>query len=325
MKLYQFEDFCEKDAWLIFRVDTQVQHQPVDIYMVMDLPSGMIIAQEVIEDEMSQLQVDALFRAAKIKKGNMPCRMMITKGDPAEIHLKSLAQDLKIGFESVPAPYLEALVTPFKQSFGKEFFSPSTMGYIESDDSLEAQEAAKMIPDSYDPCHCASGKKYKFCCKRIFRETVEAMVAAEDGQFLKALEWINKAKAIVGETAEVLCREAIIYSYVDVNKSQECLKKCLTANPNHPRAHYLRGIQCKAEGDFSGAVMAYETAIANYPVSDHYHLNEAYNNLGTAFYAKGDLINAKSAWEKALLFMPSDNIARRNLTEFIHNNRSMKQ
>ena len=47
-----------------------------------------------------------------------------------------------------------------------------------------------------------------------------AMGASEEGRRAEALEWIAKAKEIVGETAEVLCREAIVYSYFDQPKMQ---------------------------------------------------------------------------------------------------------
>lgn len=117
----------------------------------------------------------------------------------------------------------------------------------------------------YAFCSCASGKKYKFCCKKIFREIMEAMVAAEEGKKSEALQWIAKAKEVAGDTAEVLCREAIVYSFFEPDKAKEILAECLLINPNHPRAHYLRGIDLKEQGDLEGARTAYETAIKNYP------------------------------------------------------------
>src|SRR5262249_9027408 len=150
-------------------------------------------------------------------------------------------------------------------------------------------------------------------------EVSQAMIAAEEGNLSEALGWIAKAKNSVGETAEVLCREAIVYSYFDTEKSEATLNRCLVVNPKHPRAHYLRGIKLKEQGDFVGAIKAYETAIAHYPETDHYHLNEVYNNLGTVFHAMGNGIKAQSCWEKALLYLPSDKTARRNLNDCIYN------
>ena len=323
MQTYQQDVLSDKKSgWLVFRLDTQVQDQPVDIYFIMDLPSGMIIAQEIVEAELSQAQAESLFKQGKQKVNKVPTGFILAKNDPAETVIRPLTEKLGIHFELVPAFYLEEWIAPIKQLFGKEFFSPSSIGYQDAydhDDQSDRESIKAMIPDSYDPCPCASGKKYKFCCKRIFREVMEAMVAAENGNFSEALKWINKAKSLVGETAEVLCREAIIYGYFDTQKSEALLNQCLAINPKHPRAHYIRGITLKEQGDFQGAINAYRIAINHYPPSDHFHLNETYNNLGTAFYGMGDKVNAKIAWEKALLHMPSDKMARMNLSEFIYN------
>jgi hypothetical protein len=318
---YHLTDFSPQDAWLVFRLDTQIKDQPVDIYMIMDLPSTLILTLATVETELSQKQADQLLKEAKMKNNKIPRRLILATGDPAESVLRKSAKSLHIGFDSVPSPYLEDLTAPFKEEFGKEFFSPSAFGYAylkEGVDELDRESLKHMVPDSYDSCHCASGKKYKFCCKRIFGEMMESMVAAEDGNYLEALKWIDKAKSVVGETAEVLCREAIVYSYFDFEKSEEILKQCLSVNPHHPRAHYIRGLTLKEQGDLQGAIKAYKIAIANYPESDHFHLNETYNNLGTTFYAMGDLTGAKIAWEKALLFLPSDKTARDNLSYFIY-------
>jgi len=318
---YKINDFSPKEAWLIFRVDFQIKDQPVDTYMVMELPSGTIITFETVETELSQSKANMLLQQAKKETGYLPRRLILAKGDPAETFLNESATNLHVQFESVSAVYLEELVTPLKQSFGEHFYSPSTIGYAnlnDNTDEFDNESAKYFIPDSYDLCSCASGKKYKFCCKKILREITEAMVAAEDGHFSEAIKWIEKAKSIAGETSEVLCREAIVYSYFDQEKSETILNKCLEMNPKHPRAHYIHGLTLKEQGKFDGAIKAYETAIAYYPASDHYHLNETYNNLGTTFHAMGDLVKAKSAWEKALLFLPSDKTARMNLEHFIY-------
>jgi len=325
MPSYDLDSFYKNAAWLIFRIDSQVQAEPIDIYMLMDLPSGNIMSHEIVVSVLSQKQADTLLKQGKQKKASTPKRLLLAIGDPAEKFLRKSAKSLSMTLELVPASYLNDIVAPIKQSFGEHFYSPSSLGYAnlkESTDELDRESAKCMIPDSYDPCSCASGKKYKFCCKKIFLEIMEAMVATEEGNIAKAIEWMTKAKAIVGETAEVLCREAIVYSFFDPEKSADMLKKCLTVNPLHPRAHYLRGLMLKEQGDFQAAVEAYETAIANYPLSDQYHLNEAYNNLGTAFYSMGDYPKAKSAWERALLCLPSDKTAQRNLAEFIYSGKS---
>lgn len=195
------------------------------------------------------------------------------------------------------------------------------MAYNQTDHDLshdEIQAAQQMLPDSYDFCSCASGKKYKFCCKPIFREIVMAMNEAEEGHAKAGLEWIKKAREVVGETAEILCREAIVYNYTDKQKFRELLKDCLERYPNHPRANYVHGLELKQEGKLQEAAIAYQKAIDSYPKTDHYHLNETYNNLGSVLHDLKDYGAAKAAWEQAVVLLPSDRVAKENLVNCIY-------
>lgn len=323
IKKPQYEDFPENDAWLIFRLDCQVQSQSVDIYMLMDLPSGMILTHEIASDLLSAEQATGLFQQGKVKKGRLPKRILLSKGDPADMVIRQAADALRIVLETPPASYLEDLIAPVKESYGNEIFSPSTIGYAALKDNIDESDrdsARQFVPDSYDFCSCASGRKFKFCCKPIFREIVGAMATAEEGKRAEALDYIAQAKKIVGETAEVLCREAVVHSFFDLKKAEQILEKCLSVNPNHPRAHYMRGIFLRDRGDPKGSAASYEKAIENYPKTDRYHLNEAYNNLGTAHYSMRNYQGAKAAWEQALLLLPSDKMVRQNLIEFIYSN-----
>ena len=336
MKSYQFEDFTHENAWLIFRLDANVQHQPIDIYLLLDLRHNLLVEPILVESELSQEEADHLI-ATILSNDSTPSRLLLANGDPAESVLKKSIEKTKIKLEMTPAPYLENLTAYAKKTWGQHCSSLENASRssakdnnlddldnfvdFEEVDNDEYQSVQRFLPDSYDPCSCASNKKYKFCCKKIVREISETMVAAEEGNLTQTLQWIEKAGNIVGDTPEILCREAIIYSFFDAKKSNALLKKCLKSNPNHPRAHYICGINFKMEGNLPAAILSYEKAIANYPLSDHYHLNEAYNNLGTAFYMSGNFDNAKAAWEKGLLHMLSDKMTRKNL-EFI-NKRTM--
>lgn len=181
----------------------------------------------------------------------------------------------------------------------------------------DADEAAQqMIPQPYNPCPCASGKKFKYCCKPIFHYIVEAMCAAEDGLHEEALEWMSKAEKIVGNTAEVLCRKAIVYSFTDKQQYAQYLQKCLKVYPQHPRAHYLQGIDLNKKGDYEAAIAAYLRAIQCYPSTDRYHLNEVYNNLANVYHQIGEHTKAVAAWKTALEHSPTDKVARMNLQKF---------
>lgn len=320
MKIYNDSMLDASSAWVIVRLDAQIKNQPIDIYMVLDVSTDMLLAQEIAENELLPNQANELINNALEKTNNrLPSQILLTKSDPAELVLKNAAQAIGVVFKSVPAASLERFIAPIKQSFGQMMYSPSSMAYVDDNcNDSDREECKSMIPDSYDPCPCGSGKKYKFCCKKIFCEMIHAMTAAEDGNITEALKWIEKARVIVGTTAEILCREAIVYSFFDEAKGAELIEKCLALHPSHPRAHYIRGINLKDNGQVREAIIAYETAIKLYPASDHYHLNETYNNLGSAWYALGNLAQAKLAWETALLHLPTDKMAQRNLNECIY-------
>ena len=108
-----------------------------------------------------------------------------------------------------------------------------------------------------------------------------------------------------------------------MKRSTELITECLKLNPKHPRANYLRGIDLKEQGDFEGAIAAYQKAIDNYPKTAKYHLNETYNNLGTAYFDTSNFLAAKAAWEQALVLMPADSMVKNNLIEFIYGNPDM--
>lgn len=249
--------------------------------------------------------------------------MLIGKGDPSEKTIQTALAPHGVRLQSVPRGQLEPLIAPVKESFGSQFYSPSSFSSVVLRDDVteeDRESARQFMPDSYDPCSCGSGKKFKFCCKPVIGEIIAAMAAAESGHLTEALGWMEKAAAIVGETAEVLCRYAVVYSFTDAEKFDAYLKKCLQVNPNHPRANYLRGIQLKEKGDLKEAVSAYETALSNYPATDKYHLNEVLVNLGTAHFDLGNIRESKAAWEKALMLLPSDTMVRENLMEYIYGN-----
>ncbi len=306
---YQFSDFQGGNVWLIFRQDAFVNTGPVDVYTVMALPSRLVLSFEITETELTQKQVDALLEKALFKAGKVPSQILLANDDPIELFLQKSVKNLQIKIEMVPGPSLEDLTKDVKFISSKE---------SDEGDEDDDECAKRMIPDSYAPCPCASGLKYKFCCKRIFEEVIEAMDCAENGRYEEALEWIAKAKKSVGNTAEVLCREAIVYSFFDAKKSRESLKLCLEVNPKHPRAHYIHALDLKDQRDFKGAIKAYERAASYYLPTDHYHLNEVHNNLGVIYYELGDLVKAKAEFELAFYFLPEDKLTRRNLYDLIY-------
>ncbi|MBI4405596.1 MAG: tetratricopeptide repeat protein [Deltaproteobacteria bacterium] len=309
--------------WLVFRTDTQVQNDPVDIYVMMQLPSLYAYGSFVVQGEQPvKKEVGKLLEAGFKKDGSWPSYLTLPKGDPAEKLFREVAEPHGVKIDVRPSSELEPYAAPFKAGFAKQAYSPAGMLSLEEDelDNDDLESARAGIPDSYDPCPCASGKKYKFCCKRTFREVIMAMTDAEDGHYKEALKWMAKAEAINGPNGEVLCRYGIVYSHFDQEKADEYLEKCQRLFPKYPRVHYLRGIEHKEKGEREAALAAYRRAIELYLPTDRYHLNEVWNNVGTIQYELRRYEEAKAAWEKALVYLPSDRVTKKNLIEFIYAN-----
>ena len=288
--------------------------KPADVYLLLDIGRDHLFGHLIFTDELPSLkEIDELFTNAYDLVQSWPDTLFILEHDPGESLIRNAAS--KYGVDVKAGSYLSFtdIISPVENSFSR--FSGSAVVDEESSESV-----LSLLPDSYDPCSCGSGKKYKFCCKPFFKEIVCAMNDAEDGKMMSALRWMDKAKNKAGETPEILCRYAIVYSFFDKDKSNEYLTRCLDAFPGHPRANYIRGIDLKNAGDYDGSIKAYKAAINNYPSSDRYHLNEAWNNLGSAYFESKKYSHAKKAWEKALEYMPNDRLARENLKLFIYDN-----
>ena len=312
--------FEVNEAWIITRLDSVlfVKSEPADVYVLMDAASTYVLGQIVYLGNLpSRQEFKALFKRARKQSKKWPKKLYIPKEDPAESVLKGIAAEGGAVAEVIPLPYLDLILGPLRKCFtqflsGKE--APPT------EPKAERESALALIPDSYDLCPCASGKKYKFCCKIIFREITEAMCAVEDRDFEAAVRWLDQAKDKVGDTAEVLCRYAIAHSLRSDEQFIKHLRRANGVNPNHPRTHYLFGLHHKRSGRLAEAATSYEKAIEHYPVTDKFHLNETWNNLANVYFDLGQLDKAKGAWEKALVYLPSDVITKNNLRKFIYDN-----
>ena len=87
----------------------------------------------------------------------------------------------------------------------------------------------------------------------------------------------------------------------------------------------MMGLTLVQQGKLDAAINEYQMAIENYPKKDRFHLNETWNNLGTAYHAGRNFAKAKEAWETAVMLLPSDQLAVRNLVEFIYENEQLPE
>ncbi|MEI7973483.1 MAG: tetratricopeptide repeat protein [Bdellovibrio sp.] len=311
------------DAWILHREEIEtIQDGSCNIYVLLDAYSSFVFGQEISVDLPSVLKITKLLKDAHAKSRSWPTQILTLKTDPFAETLQTICHGLKVPFEALPAKYLQPHLQHFKNSF-KEFKhgsrSPDDLPIPEN----EKQNLEAFIPDSYGPCACASGKKFKFCCQKAFKDITFAMCDAQDGHLDKALRYMKQAEEKVGRTAEILCRYAICWSFFDMEKCKKYLDEALMLNPNHPRANYISGIEAVADEKYDKAIGFYQKAIESYPENDKFHLNETYNNLGTAYFSLKKYKEAKEVWKKAVVLLPSDEMAKRNLFEFIYENPSV--
>ena len=137
---------------------------------------------------MTQQKADSLFKKCA-SQDSVPSRSLTTHGDSAESFFRQSATAYSMTLETHPEARLDGLNSTVKKTFGEHFSDPSTIGHVGTNATEDEREALKhCIPDSYHQCPCASGKKYKFSCKKIITEITYVMVAAEDGHKEQALK-----------------------------------------------------------------------------------------------------------------------------------------
>ncbi len=315
-------DFTKpNDAWILHREEIEtIQDGSCNVYVLVDAYSGFCFGQEVSVDLPDLSRIDGILKTAHSKAGTWPKQILLLKKDPFADAFQAICKGLEIPHKEMTAKDLQPFVQSLKDSFGqfkKRASEPPPFSKIEQ------EELAAFVPESYSLCPCASGKKFKFCCQKTFKDIVFAMCAAEEGDLNEALRFMKQAEEKAGRTAEIVCRYAISWSFFDMKKCNLLLGEAIQLNPKHPRANYILGIEAVADEEYDKAIVFYQTAIENYPKEDRFHLNETYNNLGTAYYCLKKYKEAKEVWEKALILLPSDQMVRKNLFEFIYENPSV--
>lgn len=319
----QHKQFRVNEAWIACRLQTfdTVAGDPADLYVLLDAASGYVFGHLLVVDEVpSAREAQELFKKAYEMKRQWPTKLIAPKLDPALGIFQAQADAAGFSLEVVPTPYLEDIVRPIQESYDTFMANGAS---VARGGPAEEQQARSLVPDSYDRCPCASGKKFKFCCKPAYGEIIQGMCAFEEGRSGEAIRWLDKARGKVGETAEILCRYAIVFSRDSEADFHEYIRRALEKNPNHPRAHYLLGLDHSEHERLKDAAAAYERALECYPATDKYHLNETWNNLGNVYYRDNRIQEAKGAWEKALTYAPRDAVTRSNLRAFIYDNEAL--
>lgn len=307
------------DLWIIHREEVETTQDGVcDVYVILDAVSKHCLGMNTSKDLPTIAKTIELLQNAIQKYSESPKSIAILKADPLAEITQAVCNDLKISFQTLTKKEITPLVSEFAESF-KQFKNQSKNPPPEYDE-VSREEAEAFIPETYGPCPCASGNKYKFCCQKIFRDIVMAMCEAQEGKLDKALFYMKEAESKVGSTAEVNSRLGIVWSFFDKQKANEYFQAALKVNPNHPRTNYVLGIEASEKKKYKLAIEHYQKALEHYPVEDKFHHNETLNNLGNIYFKLKDFKAAKDAWVKALVLLPTDRMVIGNLFNCIYEN-----
>jgi tetratricopeptide (TPR) repeat protein len=122
-----------------------------------------------------------------------------------------------------------------------------------------------MAIDSYAPCPCGSGKKFKWCCQPLYQELEKAYAQEDQGQHDSALRIMDEIVAKHPDNPEAWGRKAhLLFQLGKLEDSEIALQKALELNANYPFGHLLKGMMRQAEGEMQGALMLYRRAAALY-------------------------------------------------------------
>ena len=107
-----------------------------------------------------------------------------------------------------------------------------------------------MALDSYEPCTCGSGKKFKWCCQPIFAGINRAWDQEAAGQHEVALRLMEEVVREHGGNPEAWGQKArLLASQGKVEEAEKALQKAFDLNPNYPAGLLLRASIRFQEGE----------------------------------------------------------------------------
>jgi len=167
--------------------------------------------------------------------------------------------------------------------------------------------------EPYAPCPCGSGKKYKFCCRKL-EPAFRRIMALLDRDLDKALIEIRKLKAHHPDHLELIILEAV--GLMNLERLGEALGILYQAAQHHetcPRVHMLIGDILRMQGtDLAEALKEYETAARTFPEDtlhsgkDTVQWKDAFLSAAECCIDLGDYRRALPALKSALDLVPSD-------------------
>lgn len=129
--------------------------------------------------------------------------------------------------------------------------------------------------------------------------------------FNKSIESTMEALKFAPDLAAAYNHLALVYMETKrYPKAEEAFRKSLELQPDYPEVYNNMGVMYNRQEKYVDAISSFEKAVAyeNYKTPEN-----AYTNLGSAYFKLNDLARAKTFHQKALDIVPQFCLAEKNL------------
>jgi tetratricopeptide (TPR) repeat protein len=134
-----------------------------------------------------------------------------------------------------------------------------------------------MSLESYTPCPCGSGKKFKWCCEPIYKEIDRAFTQEGEGQHEVAARIMAEIVARHPTNPEAWGRQAqLLLAHDKLEEAEQALEKAFAINPNYPFGLLLRARLRFSEGEIAGSLLLARRAADAYDPDAKDQLAEVY-------------------------------------------------
>ena len=126
------EQFRVNEAWIAVRVNEAflfVQHEPYDIYVLMDAASTYVLGHvlsKVVDEKPEDRDIEVLFNTAWAAKKEWAKKLIVSDDSIAQNAFRAKAEEKGLSVTTVPLSDLEPIVGPVKELFASDFMDRET-------------------------------------------------------------------------------------------------------------------------------------------------------------------------------------------------------
>jgi tetratricopeptide (TPR) repeat protein len=163
------------------------------------------------------------------------------------------------------------------------------------------------MPDSYSPCPCGSGKKFKWCCQPIYAGINRAWEQEAAGQHESALRLLDEVTREHAGNPEAWGQKAkMLWIRNRTEEAEEALQKAFAINPNYPYGLLLQSLFRLHEGETAGALLLARRAVEAYAPEAHDYLADAYGIVFECELKQNRPVAARAALRLVMHYLPGD-------------------